>query len=233
MKNQLRNILTFIFLFFAVIFNVSADQQQDPALIQDMLAKYSLITPQILAKRHYWLELALANNLGFNEPGLMAEIGYRMNYFGFDLRLAKGKSSYGDMRNLATSNVNTDPSENTEIDLPRNNTDLWGHWSVGPGFSVANQFFSGVLSRFTERVRAGIAIGNYNDDVNHIPFKSYIFNVETSVVYQLRPNAPWSLCGSLNWNSGMLVRDYSDTQLKSYGLPISWIGSSLGLEYAF
>jgi hypothetical protein len=233
MKVQLRKLLIIIFLVFTMTFNVFADQQQDPALIQAMIAKYSLMPPQILAKRHYWLELALQNNLGFNEPGLMVGIGYRMNYFGFDIRFTKGKSSYGEMIRLATQNVNTEPSENAEIDLQRNKSDLWGHWSICPGFSVSNQFFSGILSRFTERVRAGVAIGNYDDEINHIPFKSYILNVETSVVYQIKPNSLWSLSGSVNWNSGTLVRNYGDAQLISYGLPVSWIGSSLGLEYAF
>ena len=213
-------------------FTATADQQQDPELVNSMLSKYSLMNPQILANRHFWLELAMQNNLSFNEPGLLAGIGYRINYLGFDLRLTKGKSSYGKIKRLALHNENTDPSDNIEIDLPRNKSDLWSHWSVGPGFSISSKFFSGFLSGVTERVRAGFTFGNYNDDINNIPFKSYILNVETSVLFQLG-SSPWSLCGSLNWNSGMLVRDYKDGELEPYGLPVSWVGSSLGLEYAF
>ncbi len=233
MKNQLKYFVACIFLVFAISFKAAADQQQDPALIQSMLSKYSLKNSQILANRHFWLELGVQNNLSFNEPGLLVGIGYRMNYFGFDFRFSKGKSSYGEIRRLATPNESTESSDNIEIDLPRNKSDLWSHWSIDPGLSVSNQFFSGLLSGFTERVRVGFTYGNYNDDVNNIPFKSYIFNVETSVLFQLIPSTPWSLSASLNWNSGMLVRDYGDAQLNSYGLPVSWVGSSLGLEYAF
>ena len=232
MKMKLRYFFSCSFLIFAMSFSAAADQQQDPELIRSMLSKYSLMNPQILANRHFWLELGMQNNLSFNEPGLLAAIGYRINYLGFDLRLTKGKSSYGEIRRLASRNENTDPSDNIEIDLARNKSDLWSHWSISPGLSVSNQFFSGFLSGVTERVRAGFTFGKYNDDVNDIPFKSYILNVETSVLFQLK-SSPWSLCGSLNWNSGMLVRDYKDSDLIPYGIPVSWVGSSLGLEYAF
>ena len=233
MKNQLKYFISCCFLIVAMNFTALADQQQDPALIQSMLSKYSLLTPQILANRHYWLELALQNTLYFNEPGLLAGFGYRVHSLGFDLRFTKGKSSYGEIKRLAAHNTNTDSSENTEIDLQRNKSDKWSHWAIGPGFSVSNQFFSGFLSGLTERVRASFAYGNYRDEANNIPFKSYIFSADTSVIYQLKPTSPWSICGSLNWNTGMLVRDYKDTPIKSYGIPVSWVGSSLGLEYAF
>jgi hypothetical protein len=233
LKTKLKNFLSCILVVFAISFNASADQQQDPALIQSMISKYTLTSPQILANRHFWLDLALQNNLGFKEPGLLAGIGYRINYLGIDIRYNKGKSSYGEIRRLAAENTSTDPSDNAEIDLARNKSDLWSHSSVGLGFSVANQFFSGFLSAVTERVRTSIAYGNYNDDVNNIPFKSYIFNVETSILYNLKPKGPLSLCASLNWNTGTLVRDYGIAQSETYGLPVSWVGSSLGLEYAF
>ncbi len=233
LKTKLKNLLFCSFVVFAISFNASADQQQDPALIKTMISKYTLTSPQILANHHYWLDLALQNNLSFNEPGLLAGIGYRINYFGFDIRFTKGKSSYGEIRRLAAHNTITEPSDNVEIELARNKSDLWSHSSVGLGFSVANQFFSGFLSAVTERVRTSIAFGNYNDDVNHIPFKSYIFNVETSILYNLKSKGPWSICASLNWNTGSLVRDYGITQSVTYGLPVSWVGSSLGLEYAF
>jgi len=233
MKNQLKYFISCSFLIFAMTFTARADQQQDPALVQSMLTKYSILSPQILTNRHYWLELALPNNLHFNEPGLLAGFGYRFQYLGFDLRFTKGKTSYREINSLAVHNTNTESSENTEIDLLRNKNDKWSYWSVGPGFSVSNQFFSDFLAGFTERVRVGFAYGNYKDEANNIPFISYILSAETSVIYQFKPTSPWSVCGSLNWNTGMLARDYNDTQVRSYGIPISWVGSSLGLEYAF
>lgn len=215
-------------------FNASADQQQDPALLQSMLSKYTLKTPHVLAERHYFLDLALQNNLDFNEPGVLVGVGYRFNYFGFDLRFSKGQNSYGEIRRLAPKNDYEGSSDNAEIDIARNKTDLWSHWSFGPGFSVSNQFFSGFLAGLTERARAGFAYGNYNDDANNIPFQSYILSIEASVLYQLFPTSPWSLSASLNWNIGSLVRDYSgNPHYSSYAIPVSWVGSSVGIEYTF
>jgi hypothetical protein len=217
-------------LFFS---NVFAEQNQDPALVQSMLSKYTLLTPQIQAKRHFFLDLALQNNLSLSEPGFHIGFGYRATYLGFDLRFTKGKNSFGEIRRLAQKDAYPGTDSNTEIDIARNKADLWNHWSFGPGFSVSDKFFSSFLSDFTERVRAAFEYGNYSDEVNNIPFQSYIFSVETSLLYQMNQFSPWSLNASLNWNSGMLVRDYRDSQLNSYGIPVSWIGCSLGLEYAF
>jgi hypothetical protein len=227
--------LFFYILFFTMLsFNASADQQQDPALLQNMLSKYTLKSPHVLADRHMFLDLALQNNLDFNEPGLQVGLGYRFNFFGFDLRFSKGQNSYGEIRRLAPKNDYEGSSDNSEIDLARNKTDLWTHWSFGPGFSVSNQFFSGLLAGFTERARAGFSYGNYNDDVHNIPFESYIFSIETSVLYQVIPSSPWSLNVSLNWNTGSLVRDYGgDPQYRSYAIPVGWVGSSIGIEYSF
>lgn len=235
MKTQLKYFLTCNLLAFAFNFKAMADQQQDPALTKAMLNQYSLISPQILAERHYWLELGLLSDFGLSESGLLTGIGYRLNYFGFDFRFSAGKTTYRKLHSLASHNQSTDTSSHPEIDLPRSKTDSWSYWSIEPGFSISNRLFSGYLPQFTERVRVGFNYGNYNDNVNNIPFKSYILNVETSIIYQLKPEDPWSLCGSLNWNTGMLVRYYVDSEGKnqSYGLPASWLGTSIGMLYTF
>jgi len=233
MKINFRYLIVSLFIFLATNLRALADQQQDPALIQSMISKYTILPPQIMSDRHFFLELGLQSNLSFNEPGLQAAIGYRAQYFGFDVRFTKARSSYGEIVRLATHNEYAGSSDNTEIDIARNKFDKWSHWSIGPGFSVSNQFTSGFLTGFTERVRAGFELGNYNDDVNNIPFRSYIFNIETSILYQINPSIPWSLIVSLSWNSGMLVRDYGDGPTSAYGLPVSWVGSSIGLEYTF
>lgn len=234
MKMKIKIFIFAILSVYSCIFMAHADQQQDPALVQSMLTQYSLISPQVLADRHFFLDLAVQNNFDFDEPGLQLGFGYRKSYLGFDLRFTKGRNSYGEIRHLAFSNSWDGYSDNAEIDIARAHSDMWSHWSIGPGFSVADKFFSSFLAGFTERVRAGFAFGNYNDEKNNIPFESYIFNIETSVLYQLNPTTPWSLSASLNWNTGMLVRDYGDdTQHHSYGIPVSWLGCSMGIEYAF
>jgi hypothetical protein len=235
MKTQLKYFLACTLLVFTFSYKALADQQQDPALTKAMLNQYSLITPQILAERHYWLELGLQSDIGLSEAGVQTGIGYRLNYFGIDFRFSAGKTSYRKIHSLASHNQLTEVDPNPEIDLTRNKSDSWSYWSLEPGFSISSRLFSGYLPKFTERVRVGLNYGSYEDNINHIPFKSYILNVETSVIYQLRPDYPWSLCGSLNWNSGMLVRYYVDSEGKnqSYGLPASWVGTSLGMLYSF
>jgi hypothetical protein len=230
----MKYLFSYVLFLFLTSFSALADQPQDPALLQKMLSKYTLKSPQVLAERHFFLDLSLQNNLDFNEPGLQIGVGYRFNYFGFDIRFSKGQSSYGEIRRLSPKNAYEGSSDNAEIDIARNKTDLWSHWAIEPGFSVSNQFFSGFLAGLTERARAGLAYGNYNDDVNNIPFQSYILTIEASVLYQVFPTSPWSLYASLNWNTGSLVRDYSELpQNSSYALPVSWVGTSLGIEYTF
>jgi hypothetical protein len=232
---KIQYFLSCTLLVFALSFNVFADQQQDPELTRAMLNKYSLISPQVLAERHYWVEMGMQSDLGLSEAGIQTGIGYRLNYFGADIRVSAGKTSYRKINSLALKNENTETPLTPEIDLPRNKSDSWSYWSLEPGFSISDRFFTGYLPKFTERVRVGFNYGNYEDTVNHIPFKSFILNVESSIIYQLKPESPWSLCGSINWSSGMLVRYYVDSEGKnqSYGLPASWVGTSLGMIYAF
>jgi hypothetical protein len=220
---------------FALSFNAWADQQQDPALTTNMLNRFSLVSPQVLAKRHYWMEVGLQSDLGFYGAGLQTGIGYRLNYFGFDLRLSAGKTSYGMINSIVTYTQNSTNAQNAEVTILRSKSDSWNYWSIEPGLSISSRLFSGSLSQFTERVRVGFIYGNFKDSVNNIPFKSFILNAETSLIYQLIPNGPWSMCGSLSWNSGMLVRRYQDSlgDNQSYALPIGWIGSSLSMQYAF
>ena len=232
MHNLLKYFLSCCLLLLLYSSTVLADQQQDPALTQAMLNQYSLISPQILAGRHYWVEIALKSDMSLGEAGFETGIGYRFNYFGTDLRLAFGKTTYGKIRSLAAHNLNTDTTQNAEIFLSRNKSDSWNYWSLEPGLSVASRLLSGQLSELTERARVGFIYGKYTDNVYQIPFTSYILSVESSIIYQ-RPDTPWSLCGSLNWNTGMLVRYYDEPNKQSYGLPASWLGSSLALQYAF
>ena len=228
----------FIFLTFIVTFGTSFSiwaDQQDPALTKAMLDRYSLISPTVLENHHYWIELGYQSDLGFNQSGLQTGVGYRLNYFGFDMRFSSGKTTYGMFHKLEPYNSNKEYADNSESVLSRKDSDSWSYWYLEPGLSISGRYFSGILPQFTERVRVGFIYGNFKDNVNHIPFKSFVLNAETSLIYQLNPNSPWSLCGSLNWNSGMLVRYYVNTSglSKSYGIPADWIGTTLGMIYSF
>lgn len=235
MKGSIRNYFSFGLVIFVMSFNLLADQKQDPALTTSMLNRYSLVSPQVLAKRHYWMEIGIQSDTGLNETGLQAGIGYRLNFFGFDLHFSAGKTNYGMIRNVVTYTQSSDNAQNAEIVIPRSKSDSWSYLYFGPGLSITSRLFSGYLPQFTERVRVGMVYGNFNDNVNQIPFKSFILNAETSLIYQLKPENHWSICGSLNLNSGMLVRYYQNSQgiKQSYGIPIGWIGTSISMLYDF
>lgn len=224
-----------ILLYSILSFSTFADQQQDPALTRNMLNQYSLVSPQVLLDRHYWFELGIQSDIGFNSAGIQTGIGYKLNYFGFDLRFSLGKTNYGTIRNITTYSQTSEYANYAEIVIPRSKSDSWSYAHIEPGLSITSRFFSGYLPQLTERVRVGFIYGNFKDSVNQIPFRSYILNAETSLIYQMNPNDPWSICGSLYLKSGMLVRYYQDSQgnNQSYGLPTGWLGTNVSMIYDF
>jgi hypothetical protein len=224
----------------AALLACSSPAKADESLTVDEIIKQSsMATPQIMSARHLWAELNIASDWDAIARGAQAGIGYRFRYFGVDSRFSLGRTNYGAISVNPGPNQtpNTEPSYfdlNSELNRPRHATDSWSYRLVEPGLSVSGKIFPVWLPLLTQQARVGLAYGAYNDNQNNIPFHSIVFTTEAMLLCQLGADSPWSVSGALSYNAGILVADTpNDAGMQSRRLPVSWVGTSIGLQFAF
>lgn len=207
--------------------------------VKQMVRTITILSPAAMDKRSLWCGLSARTEWSLAGLGGQLELGYLLKFLGIDGRLSRGQTNYGrfsvapgySQLGFATPS-SWDPS--AELNRPRDGNDRWSYTMIEPGLSINGRMFSRILPLLSERARVGFGYGSFQDSANTIDFTSYLFSVEAAMLWQLGAGSRWSLSGSVNWYTGILISDSDPEQsLSLRRLPLSWLTGSIGLAYSF
>lgn len=214
---------------------LSEPDQQVKKMIRDI----TLVPPAVADDRHFWCGLAARTEWSTAGIGGLLEAGYVMRFFGVDARFSLGSTDYERISaapgysqlGFATPSA---VAPEAELNRPRDGKDAWTYTLIEPGLSINSRMFSRMLPLLAERARVGFAYGGFQDLTHGVDFTAYLFSAEAAMLLQLGTGSRWSLSGSLNWHTGILIsKTDPDQSLSLRRLPLSWLTGSLGLTYAF
>lgn len=206
-------------------------------LVQEMIDRESQKSPEVVLGRHFTAELKVSGDRGFSSPGLEAGLGYRLGLFGFDIKGFYKKTTYDSIRAKLDGDQYSTGIYGHHAGLEENRarfaTDAWNYFGFEPGVSVESKFFPESLELFTERARFGVMLGRFNDEINQLGFNGYLFTTEIAIIRQWKTGSRYSLTAALFWKSGHLVNRDDGLLASDRNLPVTWLGTSFGLQYSF
>lgn len=174
--------------------------------------------------------------------GAQVSVGYQFHHVALDLRASIGNLHYGAISVLpGPSDTSTpEPSEGetedttqaSEATRERTDSDPWSFRQIEPGISVTGQLFATIIPRLSQRARFGIGLARFVDNANNLTFAAFTTTFEADLEYQILQGSRWSLRLGGAWHTGVL-RLQEDLGSSTGSLPISWLQTSLSVQYAW
>ncbi len=224
----MRNFLILSLLFFVFETPLHASSELDASGI---------------SHRHLVLSLEERSDPLFSGSiGWRLGIGYLWRSWEPELRISQGPIQYESIQ--AHPDPSLTPSGtaisdiNSELLRTRLGEDLWNYFLYEPGLSVTGKFFLSPLQDFTEKVRFGVAWGQFTDVTHAVEFTTLLYSFETALSYPLGllagPLSPLEISVAFTLHSGVIVSNSPVPETKQERrLPIQFYSASFGILYWF
>jgi hypothetical protein len=235
----MKNLSRYASLLATMILVAGTARAEETISVDKIIKENSMEAPQSMEGRHFWVELGALSDWTRAGAGAQFDVGYQFRYFAFDSRFTFGRTKYGAIN--VSPGYNQTPGDaasalepDSELSRVRGDSDPWSYRMIEPGLSVSGKLFPRMLPLLTERGRFGVGYGSFHDDANDVLFTALIFSAQVFLAYQLGAESRWSLTGGMGFDTGVLVAktpSYGNLQMRR--LPVSWVATTIGLQYFF